>query len=97
MGVLPPVQDVIGTVLTPADENDPSGDAPGTIQRLSTPLIDLPDFDGLGVTPLIDDPVTGAGNEQFWSGGDGLGMPGDIDQQVTSTRRDDDEQDGNAP
>jgi len=96
-GVLPPVQDVIGTVLTPADENDPSGDAPGTIQRLSTPLIDLPDFDGLGVTPLIDDPVTGAGNEQFWSGGDGLGMPGDIDQQVTSTRRDDDEQDGNAP
>jgi hypothetical protein len=95
---IPPVQDVIGALLTPPDDSDPSGDAPGTIQRMTAPLVEFAEFTGFGFAPVIEDPVTGAGNDQFWSGPGGANDDpgGNVDQQITGTRRDDDEQGGDA-
>ncbi|KTE72173.1 hypothetical protein ATE72_22330, partial [Sphingopyxis sp. HXXIV] len=57
-----PVQDVIN------DEDDEEGegdDAEG--MSLPTPLITMRDLDPLTGEPLLDDPVTGAGNDDLWT------------------------------
>ena len=64
---VPPLQDVINTVF------DPSA---FLITLLQTPLIELADFIPFSLEPLIDDPVTGAGNEDFWLGGEQRGQDG---------------------
>ena len=53
-----PVQDVID------DINDPGS---VTIDPIDSPLIELRDFERFGFQPLIDEPVTGAGNDDLWS------------------------------
>ncbi len=67
---VPPLQDVVNRVF------DPSA---FLISLLETPLIELADFVPFSLEPLIDDPVTGAGNEELWRGGE---------------QRDEDKQDG---
>lgn len=54
-----PVQDVVDE----AGEKDEDGD--GT--SLPTPLITMRDIDPLTGEPLLDDPVTGAGNDDLWT------------------------------
>lgn len=55
-----PVQDVID------DPADPDGEeAEGN--NLPTPLITMRDIDPLTGEPLLDDPVTGAGNDDLWT------------------------------
>lgn len=57
--LFPPVQDVINFNLT------------ANLPSLSEPLIELADFTSFALEPLIDDPVTGAGNDDLWlNGGD---------------------------
>ncbi len=54
-----PVQDVI------EEEADADGDGDGN--NLPTPLITMRDLDPLSGEPLLDDPVTGAGNDDLWT------------------------------
>lgn len=57
-----PVQDVIND----EDEDEQEGDdADG--MSLPTPLITMRDLDPLTGEPLLDDPVTGAGNDDLWT------------------------------
>lgn len=57
-----PVQDVIND----DDEDEQEGDdADG--MSLPTPLITMRDLDPLTGEPLLDDPVTGAGNDDLWT------------------------------
>ncbi|HWL46385.1 MAG TPA: hypothetical protein VNQ31_01590, partial [Sphingomonadaceae bacterium] len=88
-----PVQDVLTSLFPPRDEDDSSGDAAGTIQRLNAPLIELAGFTGSGSAPILDDPVTGAGNDNFWGGpaAPGAGSDNGDDAPITGTRRDDDD------
>lgn len=60
---IPPVQDVINDVID--DEGD---NGAGVEQAFAAPLIEIPDFDPLDFVPLIDEPVTGTGNEGLWVG-----------------------------
>jgi len=53
-----PVQDVI---------DDPAEDEDGNGQSLPVPLITMRDLDPLSGEPLLDDPVTGAGNDDLWT------------------------------
>ena len=55
-----PVQDVI------EDEAD-AEDEDGNGQSLPVPLITMRDLDPLSGEPLLDDPVTGAGNDDLWT------------------------------
>ncbi|WP_439568311.1 hypothetical protein [Sphingopyxis sp.] len=55
-----PVQDVIEEE---ADAEDDNGDG----QSLPVPLITMRDLDPLSGEPLLDDPVTGAGNDDLWT------------------------------
>ncbi|MDR6834499.1 MULTISPECIES: hypothetical protein [unclassified Sphingopyxis] len=55
-----PVQDVIEEEAD-AEEDDGSG------QSLPVPLITMRDLDPLSGEPLLDDPVTGAGNDDLWT------------------------------
>ncbi|MDO9370911.1 MAG: hypothetical protein Q7T68_20290 [Sphingopyxis sp.] len=55
-----PVQDVI------ENETDADGDG-GDANILPTPLITIRDLDPLSGEPLLDDPVTGAGNDDLWT------------------------------
>lgn len=56
-----PVQDVIND-----DEDEQQGDD-GEGMGLPTPLITMRDLDPLTGEPLLDDPVTGAGNDDLWT------------------------------
>lgn len=62
---VPPVQDVIGIIT------DEGTEGLGTVQTLAMPLIELPNFNPLDFAPLIDEPVTGTGNEDLWISGAG--------------------------
>ncbi|MGF7147196.1 hypothetical protein FHS96_000805 [Sphingomonas zeicaulis] len=53
-----PVQDVIQDITDPSQV---------TVQPLQSPLIELRDFERFGFQPLIDEPVTGAGNDDLWT------------------------------
>jgi len=57
-----PVQDVINDE---DDEDQEGDDAEG--MSLPTPLITMRDLDPLTGEPLLDDPVTGAGNDDLWT------------------------------
>ena len=57
----PPIQDVIRNVFDPTSF---------LTTLLETPLIELADFVPFSLEPLIDDPVTGAGNDDMWLGGE---------------------------
>jgi len=56
-----PVQDVI------EEEDKESAGKNGEGQSLPTPLITMRDLDPLTGEPLVDDPVTGAGNDDLWT------------------------------
>lgn len=63
----PPVQDVIEEIIEiPDNQDNPDGTA--VIQALNLPTIQFVDDAGLRFAPLIDEPVTGAGNDDFWIG-----------------------------
>lgn len=55
-----PVQDVI-------EDEDGDGDDGGDGTSLPTALITMRDLDPLSGEPLLDDPVTGAGNDDLWT------------------------------
>ncbi|WP_374525609.1 beta strand repeat-containing protein, partial [Sphingopyxis sp.] len=59
-GTLFPVQDVV------EEEADSDGDS-GDGTSLPTALITMRDLDPLSGEPLLDDPVTGAGNDDLWT------------------------------
>lgn len=60
--VIPPVQDVIDqTSLDGATNGD------GLVQAFNVPIIQLIDIDTYGFSPSIDEPVTGAGNDDLWT------------------------------
>jgi hypothetical protein len=59
-----PVQDVVGSEEDDDKDPDDTGDGSGGI---TVPLIELRDIDSLPGAPLLDDPVTGAGNDDLWS------------------------------
>lgn len=99
--IVVPVQDIIRTLITPTGEEKEAG-AGGDGWRLDSPVIDLADFQPYEFAPMIDEPVTGAGNDGFWAGDGGASVSQspaaatppqeNVDEQVTSTRRDEDEQ-----
>jgi hypothetical protein len=64
-----------GTVLQEVVEKaeEEADDGTQVIQQLNLPLIRFVDFSGLGFTPVIDEPVTGTGNDDLWMGGPGGG------------------------
>jgi hypothetical protein len=66
---VPPVQDVIAEVID-APDNSENQDGTAVVQALNLPLIQLVDYDGLSFEPLIDEPVTGTGNDDLWLGDD---------------------------
>src|SRR3546814_7371174 len=55
-----PVQDVI-------EEIDGDEDSAGEGNTLPQPLITMREVDPLTGAPLLDDPVTGAGNDDLWT------------------------------
>src|SRR3546814_5682213 len=55
-----PVQDVI-------EEIDGDEDSAGEGNTLPQPLITMREVDPLTGAPLLDDPVTGAGNDELWT------------------------------
>lgn len=61
-GVTLPVQDLIDEVIL----EEARSQARSTGPELAVPLIEIPDFDPLDFVPLIDDPVTGTGNDGLW-------------------------------
>lgn len=60
IGRIFPIQDVIEEE---ADAKEDEGDG----SSLPTPLITMRDLDPLSGEPLLDDPVTGAGNDDLWT------------------------------
>lgn len=91
-----PVQDVIDDVITPEDDFD-GGD--GLIQALNVPVIQMAEFSTFDYLPVIEEPVTGTGNDDLVGAleqqmsqtppeqGTQAG-PDEVEQQVTSTRND---------
>ncbi len=59
---LPPVQDVIDRYT-----NGATDDGTGLTQAFNVPIIELIDLDTYGFAPTIDEPVTGAGNDDLWT------------------------------
>lgn len=86
----PPVQDVIREIVSPAEG---VGSDSGLVPPVIAPLIQLAEFSPFSSAPMIDEPVTGAGNENFWAGGSDADEPDDIDVQVTGTRNDSQDED----
>ncbi len=72
--LFPPVQDVVTSVIDgnagPFTRLDPT-----TLAFRNIPLVSFGDFTPSGSIPLIDEPVTGAGNEDIW-GAIGFGREG---------------------
>jgi hypothetical protein len=66
---VPPVQDVIEKIVD-APDNQENQDGTAVVQALNLPLLQLVDTDGLTFAPLIDEPVTGTGNDDLWLGDD---------------------------
>lgn len=60
-----PVRDVIDDVVD--SDDDPKGDGSDGGNLPSTALITTRDIDPLSGEPLLDDPVTGAGNDDLWT------------------------------
>src|SRR5690606_34163169 len=64
-----PVQDVIEEEAS-ADSDEGEG------STLPTPLITMRELDPMTGEPLLDDPVTGAGNDDLWTSPGGQGVSG---------------------
>jgi hypothetical protein len=64
---LPPIQDVVNIV---ANNDPPTGDqtGQGPIQAINLPLIQFASSTPYSFSPPIDEPVTGAGNQDLWTG-----------------------------
>ena len=73
-----PTRDLVGEDLTPGD-GDPGDNEPGGEGSFGSMLIELKPLDEFGEDPLIDQPVTGAGNEDLWVDPD-LCPPGSDDE-----------------
>ena len=72
-GLNDPVQDVIEEEVTPENyENDP----------LDTNIIEIKKNEGFVDEPLIDEPVTGAGNDDLWAEGSDCGEDGEENCQT---------------
>ncbi|MBB5685848.1 hypothetical protein [Sphingobium boeckii] len=54
-----PTRDVVEKPVNPDED--------GFGNNLPTSIIELGDFENFGFEPLIDEPVTGAGNDDFWT------------------------------
>lgn len=65
--VLPPIQDIVDEVVE--DENSDNGGATGESSGANV-LISIRGVEGLPNEPLIDDPVTGTGNDDLWTAPD---------------------------
>jgi hypothetical protein len=76
---VPPVQDVIDEIVTPPG-GEANNDGTAVVQALNLPMIQLVDLAGLAFAPLIDEPVTGAGNDDFWIGDDNSNQKKDKDK-----------------
>jgi hypothetical protein len=65
-----PTQDRIeGTVEPKSDPDSPTdspSDTPSARQALMTTSIEMKEFGRLNYEPLIDEPVTGSGNDDLW-------------------------------
>jgi len=62
------------------DEQQQQAEEEATRVFFDTPLIQLKQFQSFGDDPVIDEPITGAGNEDLWIPGDRLrpgAPPGD--------------------
>lgn len=81
-----PQQDVIRSL----EPNEPFDGEGGLIRALNPPIIQFAEILGTSSDPVIDEPVTGTANESLWLG-DAIGSGPGVDQQVTGTRKDDDE------
>ncbi|WP_373488825.1 hypothetical protein, partial [Blastomonas sp.] len=57
--------DVIEEQLDEKEQQE--GDGQINAPVFLTPLIELREFEQFGYAPLIDEPVTGAGNEDLWT------------------------------
>ena len=79
-----PQQDIIGSLEPIPDFSGETGLAPS----FNPPIIQFAERIGLSSDPLIDEPVTGAPNENLWQGDGDAGGPA-IGEQVTGTRNDD--------
>jgi hypothetical protein len=64
---IPPIQDVVNLV---ANNDPPTGDqtGQGPIQAVNLPLIQFAGSTPYSFAPPIDEPVTGAGNQDLWTG-----------------------------
>lgn len=90
-----PQQDVIAAISDPDEDFD--GET-SLVQSLTAPVIQFAELGGITTEPVIEQPVTGAGNEGLWLDS-GNQDAVDIREQVTGTRKDDTDQNdqGNAP
>ncbi|WP_380876969.1 hypothetical protein ACFB49_10930 [Sphingomonas sp. DBB INV C78] len=82
-----PQQDII-TALDPEEDFD--GET-GLVRAINQPVIQFAEATGLSSEPVIEEPVTGSGNEDLWTGGGADGGT-EIQQQVTGTRKDDEDE-----
>jgi len=73
-----PTRDLVGEDLTPG-EGDPGDKEPGDVGSFGSMLIELRPLDEFSEDPLIDQPVTGAGNEDLWVDPDAC-APGAADE-----------------
>ena len=85
-----PIQDVINQIINGQD--DITGAVSSVVQQLNSPLIELIDFTPFRLAGIIDEPVTGAGNDDYYTSllGDEDSISADvrIGEQVTGTGRD---------
>lgn len=84
-----PVQDVIRSLTDGQD--DLAGAINSVVQQLNSPLIEMVDFAALRLNGIIDEPVTGAGNDDFYTsfaGDDPFASATKLDEQVTGTGND---------
>ncbi|WP_203234643.1 hypothetical protein [Sphingomonas solaris] len=85
-----PVQDVINAIIDGQDSL--TGAISSVVQQLNSPLIELIDFTPFRLSGIIDEPVTGAGNDDFYTtfdGGDALTTGISLNEQVTGSGNDD--------
>ncbi len=83
-----PVQDVINQLI---NSDSLVGGISTVVQQLNSPLIELNDFTPFRLAGIIDEPVTGAGNEDFYASfltDDAFSTGVTINEQVTGTGND---------
>jgi len=78
-GLIDPVRDLIEETIDPRDKDQPGGRAEG-VSDSGGILVEIRQPASMREDPLLDDPVTGAGNEDLWISGpdcEGVGAEND--------------------